>query len=193
MRLEMLSNHKKEQIHFKSECDYIDNDGNVVLKIDSSGIKHWRNKQGQLHRVDGPAVELANGDKFWYLNGKCHREDGPAIEYASGNKSWWINDRRHREDGPALEWANGDKEWWVNGRRLTISEFLSNNSASKCAVDKIGNKFWYNYRGQLHRMDGPAIEYADGGKSWYQNNKLHRIKGPAVKCVNGDKYWYQNG
>jgi hypothetical protein len=36
-----------------------------ILKIFS-----WRNEKGELHCEDGPAVEYANGDKDWYLNGK---------------------------------------------------------------------------------------------------------------------------
>jgi hypothetical protein len=75
----------------------------------------WYNSKGKLHREDGPAIERANGDKYWYINDKRHREDGPAIEWANGYKAWYINGKRHREDGPAIEWANGDKEWWVNG------------------------------------------------------------------------------
>ena len=31
---------------------------------------------------DGPAIEQANGDKWWCLNGKTHRTDGPAVEWA---------------------------------------------------------------------------------------------------------------
>lgn len=34
--------------------------------------------------------------------------------------------------------------------------------------------------GQLHREDGPAVEWYDGAKSWYINDKLHRIDGPAI-------------
>ena len=45
----------------------------------------------------------------------------------------------------------------------------------------------------LHRENGPAIEYADGTKSWYQNGDLHRTDGPAVEWSNGTKSWYQNG
>ena len=48
--------------------------------------KVWYNDRGQFHRVDGPAIEYANGTKSWYLNGKLHREDGPAIEWADGDK-----------------------------------------------------------------------------------------------------------
>jgi len=35
----------------------------------------WRNLEGQLHRVDGPAREWADGDKEWYLNGKRLSEE----------------------------------------------------------------------------------------------------------------------
>ena len=50
------------------------------------------------HRTDGPAVEYANGNKYWYLNGKLHRTDGPAIEYANGNKYWYINGKEYSEE-----------------------------------------------------------------------------------------------
>lgn len=31
-----------------------------------------------------------NGDKYWYLNDKLHREVGPAIELANGSKAWYL-------------------------------------------------------------------------------------------------------
>ena len=34
----------------------------------------------------------SNGSKEWYLNGDLHREDGPALELASGDKWWYLND-----------------------------------------------------------------------------------------------------
>ena len=55
----------------------------------------------ELHRVDGPALEYANGDKIWYVNGKRHRLDGPALEYANGDKKWYVDGKLHRVDGPA--------------------------------------------------------------------------------------------
>jgi len=55
-----------------------------------------------------------------------------------------------------------------------------------------GGKMW-RVDGKRHRVDGPAIEYADGGKEWYVNGKLHRIDGPAIECSGGRKYWYING
>jgi hypothetical protein len=40
-----------------------------------------------------------NEDKteYWYLKGKLHREDGPAIEWANGTKYWWLNDKELTE------------------------------------------------------------------------------------------------
>ena len=52
---------------------------------------------------------------------------------------------------------------------------------------------WYNLEGQLHREDGPAIEFADGYKVWFLNEQCHRDDGPAIEKPNGDKEWYLNG
>ena len=57
-----------------------------------------------------------------------------------------------------------------------------------------GSVRWYKHgTKQLHRIDGPAIEYVNGDRYWYQNGQLHRIDGPAIEWANGDKRWYQNG
>ena len=59
-------------------------------------------------------------------------------------------------------------------------------------VNRFGNKFWY-LNGELHREDGPAIEYDDGYKIWYLNGKYHRVDAPAGEYANGGKSWYLNG
>ena len=59
-------------------------------------------------------------------------------------------------------------------------------------VDEYGTRTYYNSANQLHRTDGPAIEYADGSKSWYQNDQYHRVDGPAIDWTCGRKEWYQN-
>ena len=96
---------------------------NITKKVDEYGNICYYNEQGQLYREDGPAVEYANGDKYWYLNGKLHREDGPASVYADGNKAWFINGKRHREDGPAIEYASGTKVWYLNEQQISEQEF----------------------------------------------------------------------
>jgi len=44
----------------------------------------------------------------------------------------------------------------------------------------------------LHREDGPAVEYSDGRKYWYQHGKLHRLDGPAAEYISGIKNYYLN-
>ena len=61
------------------------------------------------------------------------------------------------------------------------------------AVEKIdGDKYWF-VNGEKHRIDGPAMEYADGSKWWYFNDKLHRLDGPAMKNADGTNKWYIEG
>ena len=52
---------------------------------------------------------------------------------------------------------------------------------------------WYNLKGYVHRENGPAIEYTNGSKFWYLNDKFHRVDGPAVENTNGTKEWFLNG
>ena len=51
---------------------------------------------------------------------------------------------------------------------------------------------WY-LNGKLHREDGPAIEWADGGKEWFLHGKRHREDGPAIEWADGGKFWFLNG
>ena len=52
-----------------------------------------------------------------------------------------------------------------------------------------GTNEWF-LNDKLHREDGPAIEYANGSKEWWLNGNLHRIEGPAVEYANGSKEWW---
>ena len=90
------------------------------LIIDQDGTKRWY-QDDQLHRLDGPAAEYANGYKVWYQHDQLHRLDGPAIESANGDKRWYQDDRRHRLDGPAVEYANGTKFWFYRGKEIYCS------------------------------------------------------------------------
>ncbi len=60
-------------------------------------------------------------------------------------------------------------------------------------VNEFGTKVWYNKKGQEHRLDGPAIEYRDGGKDWYKNGKRHRCSGPAIVWSSEYRDWFIDG
>jgi len=87
------------------------------VTVDDYGTERWYNEQDQWHREGGPAIECANGTKYWYSNGK-----------------------RHREGGPAVEWANGDKEWYINGKELTEAEFNARTKSCNGKVVEIDGK-----------------------------------------------------
>ena len=70
------------------------------IEVDARGTRWYYNSAGQLHRDEGPAIERADGTRYWYQNGL-----------------------RHRTDGPAIEWCDGDKWWYINGEQLTEAEF----------------------------------------------------------------------
>ena len=72
--------------------------------IDIYGNKRWYYNEDNLYMMNG-----------WYIQGKLHRVDGPAVERANGDKEWYINGVHHRIDGPAVEYADGSVEYWENG------------------------------------------------------------------------------
>ena len=50
-----------------------------------------------------------------------------------------------------------------------------------------GDKYWYlNGQGQLHRTDGPAVEWADGTKFWYLNDREY-TEAEWLKALNPTK------
>ena len=60
-------------------------------------------------------------------------------------------------------------------------------------TDANGTVVYCNSKGEPHRLDGPAIIFADGEEHWYQNGKRHRIDGPAITFASGVCFWYLDG
>ena len=58
----------------------------------------WKNDQGHLHRLDGPAIEYSNGYKAWYVNEQRHRIDGPAIEHSDGRRKYFLEGKEMTRD-----------------------------------------------------------------------------------------------
>ncbi len=88
-------------------------DSESTLEIDEFGNKWWKNKDGKIHRLDGPAIEFTDGYKEWWFKGRIHREDGPAVIFPTGEKNWWLNRINYQT-----------KEDWFDA--------LSNEGKAKC-------------------------------------------------------------
>ena len=60
-----------------------------------------------------------------------------------------------------------------NDKQLIYEQYLAvtESTKQKPVVDSNGTKHWYNENGELHREDGPAVEWGDGSKEWYINGK----------------------
>ncbi len=63
----------------------------------------------------------------------------------------------------------------------------------RVVVDGFGTRRHYNHSGQLHREEGPAVEWCGGAVEWYQNGVRHCTSGPAVEYAGGYKKWWLNG
>ena len=40
-----------------------------IFNIDNRGTKRWRLPNRKYHRLDGPAIEWADGEHWWFING----------------------------------------------------------------------------------------------------------------------------
>ena len=58
-------------------------------KINHIGICDCRN--GLVHHDSRPALRYLNGTFFWHKEGEFHRIDGPAVERLDKSKEWWID------------------------------------------------------------------------------------------------------
>lgn len=72
-----------------------------------------------------------------------------------------------------------------------IQDLVSNTGSKQFFRDT--HTVWYNRNRQPHRIGGPAIEYNNGDRVWYQNGAFHRTDGPAVEYNNGDQEWWLHG
>jgi len=79
-------------------------------------------KNKKLTRLAHKSWIRSSPANAWYLDGELHREDGPAVEMYNGTKIWYRNGELHREDGPAIEFDNGIKKWFLDGDEIEYSD-----------------------------------------------------------------------
>lgn len=102
-----------------------------VRSLDEDGWEVWHDANGELHRLDGPAMIDPNDlVEYWYLHGKQHRNGGPAVEnkLLPGHLApaeWWRHGERHRTDGPALVNLPGMPQWWVNDQPVPDNQVIT--------------------------------------------------------------------
>lgn len=93
-------NYTKIKIVFKDHTSlYISEDEIVIFKLSGDYVNFaYLNDKDLLHRLDGPAIDVTDGSKYWYENGKRHRTGGlPAVEGVNGYKAWYENDKNYSQ------------------------------------------------------------------------------------------------
>jgi len=115
-------------------------------ETNEDGTLERRNKEGQLHSLYSPAIEYADGDKYWYQNGKIYRTDGPAVEYADGDKEWWLNGNLigKSRDG----FTDADFEQYKRDHNITASKSSLNDTLG------LNNDYKISYAQQVCISEG---------------------------------------
>ena len=62
----------------------------------------------------------------------------------------------------------------------------------KCVTSKITIVKQLSKQELIDRMPS-VIHRLDGAKEWWHNGQIHRLDGPAIEYPNGTKQWWQNG
>tara|TARA_R110002033_G_scaffold167447_1_gene206587 strand:- start:2350 stop:3081 length:732 start_codon:yes stop_codon:yes gene_type:complete len=115
-------------------------------KLKRIRLKKWINKDGELHRLDGPAYIRQTFDeipitKKWYEYGSLHREWGPAYKHYDklGNlieTRWYKLGKLHNEDGPACTYLR---------ERANISQHPTKLIDIFAYEDRPFNKYGHSY------------------------------------------------
>jgi hypothetical protein len=128
-------------------------------------------------------------------NGKLHRENGPAVERTNGGENeWWLNGRKYSEEQWKTELEKVKENNKVNGasklQTIRVKKLSEVPKDFTGIVEFAGGDKWWYLNGNLHREDGPACEFANGTKNWFLNSLIHREDGPAIEHANGKKHWF---
>jgi hypothetical protein len=78
-------------------------------------------------------------------------------------------------------------------KKMIINHFSFERKEMSRRIVTLHGTEWRNDKGELHRENGPAVEWINGYKAWYQNGERHREDGPAIEWVDGSRAWYRNG
>jgi hypothetical protein len=75
-------------------------------------------KPAETEDEDPPDAIASNGTKLWHdANGQLHRLNAPAV-FRPGFQHWYEHGERHRLDGPAYI-REGLERWWIMGKEIT--------------------------------------------------------------------------
>jgi hypothetical protein len=126
-------------------------------------------------------------------NGESHEgiSKGWNLERGSYREAEWI---REEWDSLSVRIERGeDKNFYLASVSAVCPTKKRSDFLKLFTLGKNAFGVYHLKDGKPHRTDGPAIEWADGGREWWIDNKRHRTDGPACEWINGSKSWYAGG
>lgn len=108
---------RTKNIFINRNGDLHKDDGPAVIYQDGT-VEFYQN--GRLHNLFGPSVIRTDGHKEWWVRGQLHRKEGPAIIDKDGYCAYYRNSELHRTNGPAIIGHNGYRAYYENGDLLKI-------------------------------------------------------------------------
>lgn len=94
----------------KNNISPFDHEKNFIQQDDEGDVLIYKNKIFDNKIKPSMYIYFFNKNrkpnKYWFVNDQLHREDGPAIEHANGNKDWFLNgtDYGRNEDFTNESW-----------------------------------------------------------------------------------------
>ena len=73
---------------------------------------------GGRSKVPDGRHTLAKGILVYIKDGEKHRVNGPAEIHPDGTQIWFKNGLKHRVSGPAVVKPNGREEYWEEGKLI---------------------------------------------------------------------------
>jgi len=92
------------------------------IEYTDEGLPCFVNKDYVPNDFTGKCYFSMNGYTCYVVNGKLHREDGPAATLDNGQKEWYVNNELHRVGGPAKEFGCG-KFYYLYGIRYSVENY----------------------------------------------------------------------
>lgn len=108
-----------------------------VWTVEDGTVKHYCH--GQLHRVDGPAVEYIDGSYEWLSCGRPHRVDGPAIR-TQDTVLYLVHGYLHCTHGPAKICDDGRRFWYLWGNSITERQHTAYITKAALVLQRFARK-----------------------------------------------------
>lgn len=134
----------------------------------------------QSNPVSPAAPRKGSSEMQGHVSQRCSRRHLVLDVYLLGEIAKW-------DAGVHYKLCLASKEYALSAVARSVARHeLTRKIFARCRIE------WRRGREQLHRLDGTAVEWVDGSKTWHVEGKLHRLDGPAIEWVNGDRMWYVN-